>query len=170
MSFWETVPWFMPGLLASIGVGLGANRRVAAVLTVSRALAMAGIVSLGMIVSATFSPLRQAIESGATSGGACDLSRVALVPLAELMAVSQNDSLLNVVLFVPLGVVVGLAPRTTRKAAFILAAGLLPFVIESTQLLVPALARACESADVFDNLTGLALGLVTGSILRRFGS
>ena len=92
------------------------------------------------------------------------------MPLAELMAVSQNDSLLNVVLFVPLGVVVGLAPRTTRKAAFILAAGLLPFVIESTQLLVPALARACESADVFDNLTGLTLGLVTGSILRRFGS
>jgi len=78
------------------------------------------------------------------------------------MAGSHNDSLLNVVFFVPLGVVIGLAPRTTRKVALILAAGLLPFVIESTQLLVPALARSCESADVFDNLTGLAVGLVTG--------
>lgn len=154
----------------SIGVGLVANRRLAAALTVSRAHATAGIWSLGMIVSATFSPLRQAIESGATSSGACDLSRVALVSFAELMAVSQNDSLLNVVLFVPLGVVVGLAPRTTGKAACIVAAALLPFVIESTQLLVPALARACESADVCDNSTGLALGLVAGSMLRRVGS
>ncbi|MBA2439734.1 MAG: VanZ family protein [Thermoleophilaceae bacterium] len=170
MSFWEVVPWFVPGLLVSIGISLNANRLVAAALAVSRTMAAAGLLILGIIVSATLTPLRQAIESGATGSGACDLSRVALVPLAELMAVSANDSLLNVVLFLPLGVVIGLAPRTTRKVALILAAGLLPFLIESTQLLVPTLARACESADVFDNLTGLAVGLVTGSSLRRFRS
>lgn len=165
MSFSDSVPWFLPGILASVAISLVANGRVAATLAVPRAIATAGIVSLGIISSATLSPLRAAIESGATSSGSCDLSRVGLASLAELMAVSSNDTLLNVALFFPLGLVIGLAPRSGHKTALILACIPLPFLIETTQLLVPSLARACESADVFDNLTGLALGLAAGSIL-----
>lgn len=48
------------------------------------------------------------------------------------------------------------------------AAVALPFVIEATQLLVPSLGRACESADVVDNLTGLVLGLAAGAVVARF--
>ena len=39
----------------------------------------------------------------------------------------------------------------------------LTFGIETIQLLVPALERAYESADVVDKLTGLAIGLGGGS-------
>lgn len=170
MSFSESVPWFLPGVLVSIAVGLGANARVAAALAVSRTTAGAGIVSLGIVVSATLSPLRSAIESGALGSGSCDLSRVGLASLVELMAPGSNDTLLNVVLFVPLGLVIGLAPRSGHKRAFILAGVVLPFAIETAQLLVRSLARSCESADVFDNLTGLALGLASGALVARVRS
>jgi len=167
LSVWESVPWLLPGLLVSIGVSMGASGRVASALAVSRRTAAAGIASVGMIVSATLSPLREAIESGTTSSGSCDLSSLGLASLAELMAVSLNDRFLNVVLFVPLGLVIGLAQRSRRRAALYLAGGALPFAIETTQLLVPSLARACEGADVIDNLTGLALGLFTGALISR---
>lgn len=167
MIFWDSVPWFLPGVLLFMAVGIGASTRVAKALAVSRMMALMGTVSLGVILSATLSPLRVAIESGAISSGFCDLSRVGLVPLAELIAVTRNDTLVNVALFVPLGLVIGLVRRSGHKAALILVGVLLPFAIEITQLLVLPLARACESADVFDNLTGLALGLAAGLLVSR---
>jgi len=65
---------------------------------------------------------------------------------------------------VPLGVVIGLLPCSRRKAALLVAAVALPFVVEGLQLVVTALDRACESADVADNLTGLVLGVALGSL------
>jgi glycopeptide antibiotics resistance protein len=53
-------------------------------------------------------------------------------------------------------------PRSRRKAVVLIAAIALPFAIEITQMLLPILDRACESADVVDNLTGLVLGLGGG--------
>ena len=46
----------------------------------------------------------------------------------------------------------------------VVAAIALPFAIEATQLLVPLLGRGCESADVVDNLIGLAIGLAIGLV------
>ena len=83
------------------------------------------------------------------------------------MAVSVNDRLLNVMLFVPLGLWIGLARRSRHRGALYLAGVALPFAIETTQLLVPSLARACEGGDIIDNLTGLAVGLVTGTLVSR---
>jgi hypothetical protein len=70
-------------------------------------------------------------------------------------------------MFVPLRAAIGLVPRSRRKAAIVIAAIALPFGIETIQLLVPALDRACESADVVDNLTGLAIGLGGGVVAGR---
>jgi glycopeptide antibiotics resistance protein len=67
-------------------------------------------------------------------------------------------------MFVPLGVMISLVPRSRRKAAIVVAAIALPFAIETTQMLLPVLDRACESADVIDNLTGLVLGFAGGSV------
>ena len=44
---------------------------------------------------------------------------------------------------------------------------ILPFAIETIQLLATGLGRACQSSDVADNLTGLAIGLVIGVVARR---
>ena len=46
----------------------------------------------------------------------------------------------------------------------------LPLTIETTQLLVPSLARGCQSGDVIDNLAGLLLGLVVGTGCRLIAS
>jgi hypothetical protein len=159
------LPWFLPGAAISVAVGIAAGGRVGRALGIRRTVARALIVSLGIILSATLSPLRGAIELGAVGTGSCDLSRVGFAPLRELLAV--NDTSLNVLLFVPLGVSIAFIPRPRLKVVVAVAAIALPFAIEAIQLLVPLLDRACESADVVDNLTGLALGLAGGVVAGR---
>jgi glycopeptide antibiotics resistance protein len=77
---------------------------------------------------------------------------------------TNGDALGNILMFIPLGVTISLVPGSRRKAAIVVAAIALPFAIETIQLLLPALDRACESADVVDNLTGLVIGLGGGSV------
>jgi glycopeptide antibiotics resistance protein len=125
---------------------------------------MALIVSLGIILSATLTPLGGSLDFDTVIPGSCDFSRIGLPPLGSFRGL--NDTSLNVLLFIPLGFSVALLPRSRRALTVILAAIALPFVVEATQLLLPALARGCESADVVDNLTGLAIGLVGGLVVR----
>jgi glycopeptide antibiotics resistance protein len=72
-------------------------------------------------------------------------------------------------MFIPLGATIGLVPRSRRMAVVLIAAIALPFAIEITQMLLPVLARACESADVVDNLTGLVVGIGGGGVAGWFG-
>ena len=46
-----------------------------------------------------------------------------------------------------------------------MAAALLPFAIEGLQALLPAFARSCQAWDIVENLLGLAIGLVIGSLV-----
>jgi hypothetical protein len=157
------VPWLLPGLLLSAVVGLVAARWIGGRLRVNPAVAFTMIVGIGLVVSATLTPLRGAIEHGATGQGACDLSRVWPIPPTAWFELS--DPAMNVWMFVPLGLAIGLVPRSHTKVGLIVAAIALPFLIESIQLAVPVLARGCEAADVVDNLTGLVLGLAAGAAL-----
>ncbi len=157
------LPWFLPGMVASVAVSLAAGGRVGRALGARRAVGSLLVLSLGIVVSATLTPLRGVIEFGATGQGACDFSRLGLAPLRELLRV--NDTSLNILMFVPLGMVLGIVPRSRRKAALVAGAIALPFAIETIQLLVPALDRGCQSADVIDNLTGLVIGLAAGAVI-----
>jgi hypothetical protein len=67
------------------------------------------------------------------------------------------------------GVAIGLFPRSRRTAAVVIAAIALPFAIETIQLLLPVLDRACESADVVDNLSGLGIGIGGGVVAGWLG-
>ena len=156
----RNVPWFFPGVAIALVVGILGATRVARILSTSRPVAGLLLASAGVIVAATLTPFRDAFLPG-TVALPCDFSRVGLAPLAELT--SRNDTSLNVLLFVPLGIALGLVPNSARKLAVAAMAFAMPFVIELTQLLVPLLARGCQSADVIDNLTGLVLGLALGS-------
>ncbi len=159
----RVLPWLLPAVAISVGIGLAVGGRIGRVLGLRRAVATALIVSLGIILSATLTPLRGAIQSGAVGTGSCDLSRMGLAPLSELFGF--NDTSLNVLLFMPLGVSIALLPRSRLRWVVLIAAIALPFAIETAQLLLPVLDRACESADVIDNLTGLVLGLAGGSLV-----
>ncbi len=157
----HVLPWFLPGTALFAFVGLFVARPLARWLPTHPVVAWGLVVSLGIVLSATLTPLRGQFNFAAT-GGTCDLSRMGLAPLDDLAEI--NDTTLNILMFIPLGIGLGLLGRSRRTAVLIAVAVALPFVIETTQLLVPALERGCQSADVFDNLTGLAIGLVIGGL------
>lgn len=122
------------------------------------------VFSLGIILFATLTPLRSALETGDAGTGICDFSRLGFAPIGQLN--EFNDTSLNILLFVPLGLTLGLLPVSARMAVVLMASIALPFVIELLQLALPQLARGCQSADVVDNLTGLSIGVFLGVAAR----
>jgi hypothetical protein len=148
-----------------------ASERVAGALRTTRQVAFVLVFSLGFVAAATLTPSHGG-PSGPPDGppvppGSCDLSR--LRPVSPLQLRSINQASTNVFLFVPLGISVVLLPRSRRRVIVATGAVALPLVIETTQLLLPALGRACQGSDVVDNLTGLALGAGAGILTRTLG-
>lgn len=158
-----TLPLFLPGVVVSVVLAALVAGPVARALATRRSVAMLLIVSIGVIVSATLTPLGTVAFDGGAAGS-CDLSRLGPPPLGALRRIT--DTSLNVALFIPLGLAISLLPRSRQAGAVLVGAVLFPFAIELTQLLVPAISRGCESADVIDNLLGLAVGLAAGTALR----
>jgi glycopeptide antibiotics resistance protein len=157
-------PGFLPGLALSILLAFVLAGRLGRSLGVSRAIAWTLVFGVGIIVAATLTPGGGVFRSGAAGSGACDLSRLALAPIAEVLRFGETG--LNVLLFVPLGVAIGAMPWSRVKLLITLAAIVFPFAIEALQLVVTILDRQCQSADVIDNLTGLALGLAIGVVVN----
>lgn len=153
----ESLPLFLPGIVVWTVLGLLTAAPLGRFLATSREVAFGLTMSFGLIVFATLSP-----NAPSDTAGICDLSRIGLASLSTLT--SDPDALLNVILFVPLGLMLGLLPRTRRNVAIVLAAFSLTFLIEATQLLVTDLGRGCESADMADNTMGLVIGLVAGVV------
>ncbi len=164
-AYRRLLPWFLPGLVVFVVLGALFARPVGRVFQAPAWLGFFLIVSFGIIVSATLTPLHGEFNFAAV-GGTCDLSRIGLAPLREVLRI--GDTSLNIAMFMPFGLAIGLLARSRPKALLVVAAVLLPFVIETTQLLVPALERGCQSADVVDNLTGLVLGMLIGSGIGRW--
>ena len=160
------LPWFLPSVAVWFILSLIVSGVVGRALGVPRIHAWALVMSLGIILSATTTPLAEAIKYGATGSGSCDFSRVVLAPLRAYFRGGDYGG--NVLMFIPLGATIALLPRSRRTAAVLVGAILLPFAVETFQLLVPVLDRACQSADVVDNLTGLVLGLAFGAAARTF--
>jgi glycopeptide antibiotics resistance protein len=161
------LPWFLPGVAIAVIVSIAASDVVGRALRVRRPVAWAMVLSLGVILAATMTPQWEALAFGAQGSSSCDFSRIGLAPLSGLLRFGDTSG--NVLLFIPLGVTIALMPRSRRKAVVLIAAIALPFAIEIAQLLLPVLDRACESADVVDNLTGLVLGLGGGVVAAWLG-
>jgi uncharacterized membrane protein (Fun14 family) len=157
--------WFWPGIGISIVLGIVLSARVGPALRVSRAVATVLLLAVGLIASATLTPSREALRFGAIGRGTCDLGRIGFAPISDLL--EFGDPLFNVLLFVPLGIAIGFLPSSTPKAVLVASALAFPFAIETIQLLATGLDRACQSADVSDNLTGLVIGLAVGIAARR---
>ncbi len=161
----NALPLLPVGIVISIIVGYLAADRVGRALGARRMVGFGLVVAVGLIVSATLTPLRSALEDGATGGVTCDFARLGPAPLSSLLAL--NDTSLNVLLFLPLGAMLALVPPSRARLAAVLAAIALPFAIETMQMLVPLLDRGCQSADVVDNLMGLVVGFGLGALAAR---
>jgi glycopeptide antibiotics resistance protein len=143
--------------LASIFI----SRSVAEKLAMSRALGFALVFWLGVILSATMTPSISGMADPDRVMAWCDLSRIGPPSIGQFDTL--NDVSLNVLLFVPLGVLV--SARTRHRGKALLWATALPLLIEGVQFFGAAIGRECQSADVFDNWTGLLLGYLGGTAL-----
>jgi glycopeptide antibiotics resistance protein len=131
----------------------------------SRVVAWLLLAATLVILAATLMPSRAALEPGVAGPLTCDLSRIGPASVATYLLV--DDQALNVLLFIPLGVLIGQLERRQYRGRLMVAAAMLPLGIEIIQALVTPLERACEGGDVFDNLAGLLVGLVIGAAWRR---
>lgn len=159
--FLETVPLFLPGILLTLLLATALARPMGRRAGAHPLVAFLLVAGIGLIVSATLTPLAAALEDGVASSGTCDLRRIGWAPLG--MYLRPTGAALNLVLFVPMGLALGLllAGRPWTRVAIALGVAS-PFVVEGAQLLVRALGRGCEAADVVDNLTGVIVGIVLG--------
>ncbi len=156
-------PGLWPGIIASLFISLALCIPVGRVTRISAPNAWLLLFGLGIIFAATLTPSLEAISEGALGSGRCDLSRFTPTPIGELRTINQYS--LNVMLFIPLGIAIGVIPRERDQATFAVAALALPIAIESIQLAVVQLDRACQSGDVVDNLFGLGIGFIIGFVI-----
>ena len=153
----------VPGIVVALVLAALLCGAVARRLRTRRVLAFLLLLALGVVFAATVTPSREAVLYGAVGTGTCDLSTIGLAPLSTYIRL--NDASLNVALFMPLGLMIGLLPPSPYRLPIIGISVILPVAIEATQLVVTSLGRGCESADVFNNLAGLFVGLTVGVIL-----
>lgn len=161
----NNIPWLLPGAGLSLLLAIAVGPRLAGTLRTGAGPAIFLVAAIGLILAATLTPTQLRLEFGFSGSGVCDLSRFGPPPIREWL--SWRDPGLNVLLFIPLGVALAGLPGPGRTLALAAAAAALPIAIEVVQLVVPTLGRGCQSGDVFDNLTGLAIGLVIGAVIRR---
>jgi VanZ family protein len=161
-SLLSVLPWFVPGLAITTVIALVVAGRLARRLRTTKSIAALLVMSVGAVLAATLTPLG-GFDDRPPPPGQCDLARFGPAALSDYLRV--DDVSLNVVLFVPLGLAIGLLGRSRANAVLLAAALALSPAIEATQSLVPVLGRGCESGDVVDNVLGLGLGLALGALM-----
>ncbi len=164
-GFGAGYPPILPGVLAALVLALLLCRPAARWLGTGRVIAWLLLVTTGVILAVTLTPARWALEFGAHGAMTCDLSRIG--PASVAVYLTFDDPILNVLMFIPLGVWIGQLGRRQHRLALAAGAALLPVAIEVIQAIAVPLGRACQGGDVFDNLAGLAIGLALGATWRR---
>lgn len=169
----RTFPWAFPVLAVGILAGALAARPVGRFLRMPPWAAFLLVAALALVVAVTLTPL------GSASDVPAALPQLPAHPIpVEVQTASGlwrwpwqwfpiDERTLNVALFVPLGVGVGLVGRRRLRVVLPLVALMLPLVVEGTQYLVGPLNRDADWRDVVDNVTGVVIGLVIGVVLRR---
>ena len=162
-------PTMLPAGVLALVLATLVCRRVARRLKTEPGVAWLLVAGLGGVLALTIAPSREALTVGVTGPVTCDFSRFG--PASLSVYAQMDDPFLNVMMFVPLGLAIGLLPPGRQKLVIAVAAALLPVAIETTQALIVGMGRACESGDVFDNVFGLLIGLAIGlaaiTALRR---
>jgi hypothetical protein len=160
----DVLPLVVPGMVLWAAVAIVASPFLGRFFGASRLHAALLLMALGLVLLATLPPTGAALEGDGSQQDFCDFERVTLAPMSVLLRLNQTS--LNVLLFIPLGIALGSLPWSRRALVAVVAAFLLPFAIESFQLLAHVLGRGCQSADVIDNTMGLVIGLTIGACAR----
>jgi glycopeptide antibiotics resistance protein len=136
----------------------------------SRWLVLGALLSVGLVVAITLTPLDAAAS---TAQGIGQGSFVLEAPPTKIFRSPSewwpiDDRSLNILLFVPLGFVVALMPRRWFLPAVVVAL-LAPVVVEGLQWLLPVLRRDPQWQDVADNMVGVVVGVLI-AVAARWGA
>ncbi len=147
-TYLAAYPWLgIAALAVAVVVGLPLGWALAS--RPRAAWALAAVAAVGVLV-ATLYPTGRVVEV------VCVLGRDGTLAGPEPLA--------NVALFVPIGLLVGLASR--RPVLGALAGVALTVAIELVQALVPAIGRSCAMDDAIANALGATLGAVLAGVVR----
>jgi VanZ like protein len=153
----RNAPLLLPGVALALVVAIALAPWAAARTGLSPLLAGMLVFAVGAIAAITLTP-----GSGGGSFGQSWCGGLRPPPrLGQLLSISSEHGL-NIALFVPLGLLIGLIPRSRPMAVAAVAAGAMPIAIEWIQYSVPRLDRICQTWDALENLMGLVLGLGVG--------
>lgn len=141
---------FVPNLAITVTVGLAIGAWAAPRLGLQhRASGALWLTCLLLPLAYTLSAARGVGVAG------CELG---LAPWESRTALFSYETRSNVVMLIPAGAAVLLFPSGPRRLAALGTALALPAAIEVTQMVVRPLGRACQMADVFNNVLGVVLG------------
>jgi hypothetical protein len=141
------------GLVAGLALWWWLRPRVAALRALAGGALLWAVTGIGTV---TLSPS----NSRAAQDG-CRLTWDAPI----IGAVTEDARLLNLLLFVPVGLLALVAfPRRLSWVAVVLVITM-PALIEVLQM-TPAVGRSCDAVDLIDNWSGGALGSLIGLLLR----
>jgi hypothetical protein len=155
----------LPAIAIALVLALALSGWAASRLGTGRVVAWLLLANVGIILAVTLAPRSLALEPGSGGNPSCDLSRLGPASIATYL--SFRDPTLNVLLFIPLGVLIANLDGRRQRRAFASGAAALPLAIEIIQAFAVPLGRACQGGDIVDNLAGLVIGLVIGAIWRR---
>jgi hypothetical protein len=158
------ITWFWPGVAVVLVMSWVLAPTVARLLRMDRRRAWLLLFTIGLVLAVEATPLRGPFGLDLTAQRPCDLGRRWFATLPEIAA--MGDVTLDIVIYIPAGVAIALLPMTRRSAVAIAGVLALPGLIEVLQLVVPTLARGCQSGDAIDGLTGLGVGLGLGLVVR----
>jgi hypothetical protein len=165
VAFWSP-GWTLLGCAITAVATMALRRRVAQAVGVSTGLAMAYVVAAGAVLSITLAPRspRDHYYVFGTASRSCDAVPSGATMLAAL---STADWWFNLVMLLPLGWVCGSAPTRRSRTKLLVAAALVPVVIEAVQYMATDLHRVCQGLDLWTNWFGLGLGCSLAWTFRR---
>lgn len=159
---WEAVPWAIPLVAASVVIALVVGFSLQRTRGRSAWLLAALIVSAALVIALTLTP-NAGVEESSLVDPRSDRGPWGYLRQPEYW-LHLDSRTLNVALFVPLGLTLGLLARGTARWV-ILGFGLaLPWIVEGLQSVLP-FDRDPQSIDLVDNSTGFIVGYAAGLLI-----
>ena len=159
---WEAVPWAIPLVVASVVIALVVGFSLQRTRGRSAWLLAALIVSAALVIALTLTP-NAGVEESSLVDPRSDRGPWGYLRQPEYW-LHLDSRTLNVALFIPLGLTLGLLARGAARWVILGFGLVLPWLVEGLQVVLP-FDRDPQSIDLADNSTGVLIGFALGLLV-----